>query len=149
MSCGAQSDVEMLEEEARSNARQSVSDYGPVIRSTLDRTIKLQKVVITLLVVFLVGAVLETALIHYVTSKQTVALDYREFIGEYKSESRSVRDKIQDLEDELATERAWKSSIKRDLGELLGVLEDQRLSEVVRRMVDEDRPTKENSSADQ
>jgi hypothetical protein len=73
--------------------------------------------------------------------RQERLLDYGQFIGQYQSESKVVAAELDRLHDALATEQAWKSSIKANLGELLALTEDRRTREVIRLMIAAEKET--------
>jgi hypothetical protein len=68
-------------------------------------------------------------------TRQERFLDYGKFVGQYHSEQAMLRAELDRLHDALATEQAWKSSIKANLGELLALTEDRRTREVIRLMI--------------
>lgn len=63
-------------------------------------------------------------------------IDYGEFKGSYESERRVISAEIRILKRELETQRAWVTSVKTDLGEMLAITEDQRMRDILFRMIE-------------
>ena len=100
-----------------------VSSYGSVLRTA---ALAFCAVALTLNLIFMIR----------LDNRQEKFMDYGKFQGEYESEKTDIQRQLADLRSELATERAWKSSIKTDLGELIALMQESRMRTVVQRMID-------------
>ena len=69
-------------------------------------------------------------------TRQERFLDYGKFQGQYESERTVLRRDIVTLGQEIATQRAWVTSVKSDLGELVALIKDVRQRDVIQRMID-------------
>jgi len=104
----------------------AVSSYGSTLRTA---ALAFCAIALTLNLIFMIR----------LDNRQEKFMDYGKFQGQYESERTEIQRQLMDLRSELATERAWKGSIKTDLGELLALMEDARMRNVVQRMIDKGR----------
>lgn len=68
-------------------------------------------------------------------NRQERFLDYGVLVGEYKSEQTEIRETIASIQSELQIQRAWVTSVKTDLAELLAVTEDDRQRVIIAKMI--------------